>query len=213
MNRRRIILSLAGLSVVSFAGGWAFNQRREIATSEAVTPDRLVRPHSPSFGPLTARVTIVEFFDPSCEACRAFFPIVKQILASRPAAIRLVLRYAAFHDGSEEVVRLLEAARLQTVFAPVLDAVIEQQPRWAIHGAPNLEEAWAAAKSAGLDVSRARQDMTRPEISHAINLDREDVEVLKIQRTPTFFVNGRLLTDLSPSNLASVVQDGLDGKA
>jgi protein-disulfide isomerase len=31
--------------------------------------------HSPVLGPQGAPVTIVEFFDPACETCHAFYPI------------------------------------------------------------------------------------------------------------------------------------------
>ena len=62
------------------------------------------------FGPSEAPVTIVEFFDPSCEACRAFYPFVKNILTQYPDDVRLVLRYAAFHGGSDQAIGTLEAA-------------------------------------------------------------------------------------------------------
>jgi hypothetical protein len=42
-------------------------------------------------GPKAARVTIVEFFDPACESCRAFYPVVKQIMAAHPKDVRVVL--------------------------------------------------------------------------------------------------------------------------
>jgi len=60
--------------------------------------------HSPVFGPANAPVTIVEFFDPACETCRAFYPIVKDILAQYPSEVRLVIRYAPLHKGSDVVV-------------------------------------------------------------------------------------------------------------
>ncbi|MFS8328883.1 thioredoxin domain-containing protein, partial [Vreelandella titanicae] len=34
-----------------------------------------MRSHSPILGREDAPVTIVEFFDPACEACRAFYPL------------------------------------------------------------------------------------------------------------------------------------------
>ena len=46
----------------------------------------LVRPHSPIMGRADAPVTIVEFFDPACETCRAFYPIVKKIMAEHPGS-------------------------------------------------------------------------------------------------------------------------------
>ena len=39
--------------------------------------ERLVRMHSPVIGSREVPVTIVEFFDPVCETCRAFYPVVK----------------------------------------------------------------------------------------------------------------------------------------
>ncbi|PZP55154.1 MAG: disulfide bond formation protein DsbA, partial [Micavibrio aeruginosavorus] len=62
----------------------------------------LIREYSPVIGNDEAQVTVVEFFDPSCEACRAFYPIVKNILNRYPKDVRVVLRYAPFHEGSDK---------------------------------------------------------------------------------------------------------------
>lgn len=115
--------------------------------------------HSPTFGPDDAKVTIVKFFYPACEAFRAYYPFVKQILAVRHDDIRLVLRYVAFHQGSDGVVRMLEAARLQDKCKLVLEALLEAQPKLASHGQPNLDEACKAAEAAGLDLAKAHKDM------------------------------------------------------
>ena len=77
-------------------------------------------------GPDDAKVVLVEFLDPECEACRAFHPFVKQLMADYSGKIKLVVRYAPFHGSSKYVVRVLEAARLRlrpilmTTFATVL---------------------------------------------------------------------------------------------
>lgn len=91
-------------------------------------PTVLLRPYSPAFGPADAPVTLVEIFDSSCEACRAYHPVVQEIRRQFPAQVRVVLRYTVFHEGSDEAVRILEAARMQGKFEPVLDALLEKQP-------------------------------------------------------------------------------------
>ncbi len=165
-----------------------------------------VRRHSPVIGPVNAPVTIVEFFDPSCEACRAFYPIVKQIMAQYPNDVRLVLRYTPLHQGSDEAVRILETARRQNVFETVLEALLAQQPQWAVHGSPQLDRAWTIAAGAGLDVTQARSGMMAPAITAVLTQDIADATSLGISGTPTFFVNERPLPSFGPQQLYDLVR-------
>lgn len=219
MNRRTVVLGSLALGVAAFVGGaWQIARQREDAQAAAIAetlrdqPDALVRPHSPILGPADAPVTLVEFFDPSCEACRAFHPAVKQLLRDYPEHLRVVLRYTPFHQGSDEAVRILEAARLQDLFVPVLDTLLEYQPAWAVHGNPRLDIAWQLAGEAGLDLERAQNDRRHPDITGILNQDMADVEAMQIQGTPTFFVNGERLADLSIENLRTAVTDAVNAK-
>ncbi|MDG9928024.1 MULTISPECIES: thioredoxin domain-containing protein [unclassified Pseudomonas] len=173
------------------------------APAGSANSSNLVRFHSPVFGPAQAPVTIVEFFDPSCEACRAFYPHVKTILAENPNDVRLVLRYVLFHQGSEEVARLLEASRKQNLFTQVLEAVLEAQPGW--HDDPKAQEAWVVAERIGLDVEKARADMYTPAVDAVLKMDMQDVKAVGIQGTPTFFVNGRPLDNFGLEPLRQLV--------
>ena len=166
----------------------------------------LVRAHSPTVGPVAAKVTIVEFFDPACEACRAFYPIVKQTMAQYPGNVRLVLRYAPLHQGSDEAVRILETARLQNIFIPVLEALLERQPEWAAHGSMDLDKAWAIAGDAGLDLTRARKARMGVKITAVLNQDIEDLKTVGVTQTPAFFVNGRPLQDFGVRQFQDLVR-------
>lgn len=179
----------------------------EAETAPETTPrwNVYVRQHSPVIGPANARVTIVEFFDPACEACRAFYPIVHQIMERHPGDVRLVLRYTPLHEGSEEAVRILETARLQNEFEPVLTALFQQQPQWAAHGTPRLDLAWDAAGAAGLNVNTARAAMNGRRINAALRQDIADAATLNVRGTPTFFVNEKPLTTFGPQQLYDLV--------
>jgi protein-disulfide isomerase len=85
MKNKSIVLSvlLVGLAVFA-AAVWFQSRSASVVQVELVQPEiaeTLIRSYSPIIGPEEAPVTIVEFFDPACEACRAFHPIVKDILA------------------------------------------------------------------------------------------------------------------------------------
>lgn len=209
MNRRIIILSAVAAAIAVFAvGGYAYTRVTPAAPTTTVVSDTsgLERFHSPVIGPMGAPVTIVEFMDPSCEACRAFYPIVKQVMERYPDKVRLVIRYTPFHKGSDEAVRIIEAARKQGLFQPVLEALFNGQPSWAADGNPNLQQAWSIAANTGLDMTKARQDAAGEDITGVLAQDMADVEKFKVNKTPTFFINGQELIDFGPQQLADAVQ-------
>src|SRR3546814_7913689 len=78
--KKRTLLTLTSIvAVMAFAlSAFVYEQSQLRKNKTADTPaSELVRMHSPVFGAASAKVTIVEFFDPSCETCRAFYPGVK----------------------------------------------------------------------------------------------------------------------------------------
>ncbi|PZO17956.1 MAG: disulfide bond formation protein DsbA [Burkholderiales bacterium] len=204
-----VIGLVAVVALFFYLGMSAYQKRVQIAQDVQVKAEqtRLVRMHSPVFGPQAGQVTIVEFFDPACETCRAFYPIVKSLMAQYPSDVKLVIRYAPFHQGSDVVVKLLEAARSQGKYQTVLEAVLAAQPAWADHGQPNIETAFKVAEQAGLDLTQARQDMEKPGMQALLQQDIEDLTALQVTKTPTFFVNGRSLPSFGPDQLAALVAD------
>ena len=210
MKRRTLVAVTAVIAVLVFVfAAYLYNRSVEEQAAAALRAATLVRPHSPVFGPENAPVTIVEFFDPSCGTCRAFHPIVKEIRRRYPDTVRVVMRYVAFHKGSDQVVRILEAARRQDMLEPVLESVLAAQSEWSAHGgrAPNITKAWQAAASTGIDVARARRDMTSPDITGILNQDMADAAAVGADKTPTFFVNGRPLPSFGVEQLLTLVDE------
>jgi protein-disulfide isomerase len=226
MNSKKITVAalVAIVLVFFFLGMNAYQKRVQQSQAEKVSQvvsqsnqpadgqtkpidNRLVRFHSPVFGPSTAPVTIVEFFDPACETCRAFYPIVKNILAQYPNDVRLVIRYAPFHAGSDQVVKLLEASKRQNKYQPVLESLLAAQPQWADHGQPNLDLAYQAAEAAGLDIKKAQADAQGSDIAAVLKQDIEDLTALEVTKTPTFFVNGRGLPSFGDQQLMALVAE------
>src|SRR3546814_20475578 len=96
MNRRIGVVATLVFSALAFTGGailYSGTAEGEPTKKVVAGPvDSLIRPPSPIIGPKNAPVTIVEFFDPSCAACRPFYPTVTAIVAKSPTAVRPVLR-------------------------------------------------------------------------------------------------------------------------
>jgi len=211
MNRRTTtVIVTALIALVAFAAAiflYQRHERQQAAERATAQFDVMVREHSPVLGPANAPVTIVEFFDPACEACRAFYPYVKQILAAHPKDVRLVIRYVPFHrEPSIAGVQILEAARQQQRFEPVMDALMQSQPVWASHSAPATGRAWEFARAAGLDLEKARAYVATGAVDKLLEQDVADLKAVGVRATPTFFVNGKPLPEPDPRVLMEMVK-------
>ncbi len=204
-----LLAAMAALLIAAFViGANRYRSSEEASASTAATAnaDRLIRPYSISLGPAGAPVTIVEFFDPECESCRAMYPLVKQVMSEFDGRVRLVIRYMPLHGNSAYAATLLEAARAQNRYWEYLDIVMLRQPEWASHAAPRPDLLLTYATAAGLDAEQLRIATTDPEIKSRIQQDEADGVALGAIRTPTFFVNGTLLTQLGYQQLRAAVQ-------
>ncbi len=208
-------LTLA-IAVAAFGIGtatWVGRDRAGKEVAAQTNADALSRANAPAYGHPSARVTITEFLDPACEACRAFHPIVKRLVDSSFGQVKVRVRYAPLHDGSEEAVRLLEAARRQDRFWPVLEALYEGQSIWASHGKPDPAAIWSLLDDTGLDLDKARKDARASEVDAVLAKEKADLVALRIAQTPTFFVNGKPLTDFGEQPLRALVASELGATA
>jgi protein-disulfide isomerase len=208
MSKRSLAFVLdvvVGVAACALLGGCS---NRE-TPAESPTRGGLVAAHSPIVGPVDAPVTIVEFFDPACEGCAAFHPIVKSVLAEFPSGARLVYRYLPFHRGSDQAVGILEGAREQGRFEAVMDALLARQSEWASHGRENLDAAWSIAADSGLDLERARDVANSAETKRIIEQDLTAAREYRIQQTPSVFVDGQMLESYNREELAQRIREEL----
>ena len=145
MNTKSIVLGTVVAVFVAFVAGvlvFTGRSNQEVKQAIQTNSDALVRPHSPVFGNPAAKVTIVDFLDPSCETCRVFYPIVKRMVNASFGQVRLVVRYAPLHRGSDTAVKILEATRQQVKYWEALERALAAQPQWAAHDRPQPELVW-----------------------------------------------------------------------
>lgn len=210
MNRQRfLILSAIAMVVLFVAGVLLYDNMQSNRMAELAQQKDSVfkRPHSPTYGPPTAKVRITEFFDPACETCRSFYPMVKQLVDSHGGKVQLVIRYAPFHEGSDTAVQILEASRLQGLFWPVLEAMLRGQPVWAAHDRPRLDLIWELLPATGLNVRDAQNELNTAVVVANVKQDVADAKELNVTRTPGFFVNGRPLRDFGYNQLKTLVDE------
>jgi protein-disulfide isomerase len=212
MNQKTLFVVALTILLIVFSGGAYFysaQQEKQASQRAEANSAALIRMHSPSIGKADAPVVIVEFIDPACDTCAAFYPRVKKILAAHPGQIRLVLRYAPFHQGSDKVVALLEAARRQGKFWPALEALLAAQADWAPNHVAQATLAWKHLDGIGLDLDQMGLDLSSPEIGQVIEQDLADAKTLNVTMTPEYFVNGKPLPSFGFEQLQNLVDETL----
>lgn len=210
MKKQHIVLLSGILLILVFVLGSYFykkQQSKEISFMARENVSTFIREHSPKLGNDDAKVYIVEFLDPACETCSAFYPYVKNLMAANQGKIKLVIRYAPFHDGSDYFVKILEAAKRQGKYWETLEVMLQSQSYWASHHNPQPELIWQFLPNAGLNVDKIANDMNDPKIAKLIEQDIADAKTLNVTKTPEFFVNGKPLPSFGYDQLKELVED------
>ncbi len=210
MSRKPLFITAAVVLVAAFIVSALVYQSRKADSAQALARQALlVRAYAPTEGSPDAKVNIVEFLDPACDTCRSFYPFVKRMMAAHPGKIQVTIRYAPFHNNSDYVVKVIEAARKQGKWQETLEAVFAAQPNWAPNHSPQPDLVWTYLASLGLDIDRVRQDMYAPDIAQNLAQDIADAKALNVTQTPEFFVNGKPMPSFGYEQLEALVNDAL----
>ena len=159
-----------------------YKERFDAAHARAIPEDG-----SPSRGPESAPVTIVEFADFECPFCQRMAPELDELWEKRQESVRFVYKFMplSMHAHAEIAARAAIAAQAQGKFWPMHRALFSHGER--------LEEGdlEGYAKDIGLDVARFRDDMRAPATTARLERDRKLADDLGVKGTPTLFINGR----------------------
>ena len=212
MKQRNALIIAAVLLILALGtGAFVYKTQNDERSVQSVAQSQraLLRTNAPSFGTADAPVHIVEFLDPACGTCSDFYPFVKGLIAAHPGKVRVTVRYAPFHPGSDQVVKVLEAAHRQGQFRQALEALFASQPVWVLNHKAQVDLIWPLLNGLGLDMARLRADMASPEVAQVVQQDLADENTLGVAMTPEFFVNGKPLPKFGYDDLKLLVEDAV----
>lgn len=156
-----------------------------------------------------APITIVEFSDFQCPACKAVEPLVAQIALQYPEDVKIVYRHFplnSIHPYAQLAAYASEAAADEGMFWEYHDKLFEQQTVWAqMRSASEVEDAFVMyAEELGIDTGSFREKIASQQIKDRVLQDVADANTLSLSGTPTLFVNNRRVP--APGQLPAIVQ-------
>ncbi len=145
-------------------------------------------------GSATAKVEIVEFSDFQCPYCHAAYPIVNQVMAIYGNRVRLVFRNypLSIHSRARAAAEAADCANDQGGFWAYHNVLFEHQEK-------NTDADFQAAAAAiGLDT--AKFNACYQATAHKADIDADIAAGNRagVTGTPTFFIDGRLLSGAQP---------------
>ena len=156
-------------------------------------------------------VTVVEFLDFECEACRAAYPIVEQLRDEYAGEVTFVARYFPLpgHFNAERAARAVESAARQDEFEAMYQMLYETQESWGEARVPHDELFRRFAEEIGLDMEQYDVDYASEGVAERVQSDVDDGLELGVQGTPTFFVDGEPLQARSYEDFTSAIDAAL----
>ena len=159
----------------------------------------------PSKGAATAAVTVVEFTDLQCPSCAQLHPVVERLAAEYGDRVRFVVRDypLAQHADARKAAEAAEAAREQGKYWEYVALLYRNQSALSV---AKLKE---YATQVGLD--RAKFDAALDSGRHAEKVQRDllDGNRVGVSGTPTFFVNGKRLSERSYEGFKAAIEAAL----
>jgi protein-disulfide isomerase len=145
----------------------------------------------------------VEFSDFTCPYCRQIRPALEEFVRERAGRVKLY--YKPFpiesHEHAAEAAQAAEWARDHGLFWAMHDRLFDAPE------ALSVEDLADHARALGGDAEDLRAALASGKYRQNVRASQAEARTAGLRGTPTIFMNGRLLTDLSPEALELALED------
>ena len=159
----------------------------------------------PTKGNANAPVTIVEFTDFQCPSCAEQHPVLERIVSEFGNRVRLVIRDFPLsqHANAPKAAEAAEAAREQGKYWEYAAVLFRNQ------SALEVDKLKQYAREIGLDGARFDAALDSGKFAEKVQRDVLDGDKLGVNGTPTFYINGKRVSDRSYEGLKATIEAAL----
>lgn len=194
MDKR--FLGILAAIIIIFIGVFAITQHSTNSSSSNSSSG--AQPTNNVEGQNKAGVTFMEYGDFECPICEEYYQPLKQAVAPYLDQIHFQFRnlpLTAIHPNAFAGARAAEAAALQGKFWPMHDKLYDNQNDWVSSSSP-IDLFTQYAQQIGLNVNQFKSDYSSTKVNDTINADLAAFSKTgQQQATPTFFINGKYLSN------------------
>lgn len=155
-------------------------------------PEQIDLAHAPCRGKADAPVVMVILSDFQCPFCGLATELVETVEKAAGDRLRVCFKHfplTTIHPQALLAARAAVAAQLQEKFWTMHDRLFANQQDL------ERDDLLEHAKAVGLDPERFEQDLDSDAVKNHVERDIQEAVRLRLRGTPTFFINGRQMTD------------------
>lgn len=200
-----VVGAVAGVVAWSKYGGKE-NLSGRIVPGLEVTADDHIK------GLPNSSIVLIEYSDLQCPACRAYDPIVDEIVTEYQDRITFVYRHFPLpqHFNARITAAAAEAAGRQGKFWEMKDLLFDEQDAWSRIAASKIDPTLVKyAERLGLNTTQFLADLRSAEIQDEIAKDQLSGQRAGVAATPTFFLNGKEISPRTKMDFRSMIDEAL----
>lgn len=189
MNSKALLIGIVALLFLAFSI-WAIASSKQNKSTELVT----LSTSGQKVGSDSAKVTLVEFGDYQCPACKAYEQTLSQVKEAYKKDLLFVFKHYPLpgHKNAFPAALAAEAAARQNKFWEYHGLLYENQEEWA--SLPNPQEKFIEyAGELELDTTQFEKDLGDKKLGDIINAQKDEGGKVGVNATPTFYLNGKYL--------------------
>ena len=160
----------------------------------------------PSKGAVAAPVTVIMFTDFQCPACAAAHPLLRKVLAEYGDRVRFVVRdfpLTQIHQNAFKAAQAAQAANAQGKFFEYTELLYNNQ------NSLDADSLKKFAAQIGLNEKQFNADLDSEKFAAEVRNDMKDGANYSISSTPTIFVNGVKVRNLSAQSFRQAIERAL----
>ena len=169
----------------------------------AQTREELKSANGPEHGPKDADITIVEFGDLQCPACKAAQPNITKLMQEEPKAKLIFQNYPleSVHKWAMTAAKYVDclARENNDVAVKFIATVYDHQSEVNEQNVEQMLKGYV--KEAGGNPDEAAACVAKPETEKRVRESMKLGEKLDVTSTPTFFINGRRIVGFSANSV------------
>jgi len=212
-NENRIIWITVAMSAIGIIG--IFLLLLSSSSGEGISGEKrdeyLVREDTHVLGQNDARIQLVVFEDFQCPACVLYVTEFEKVKKQYGEELVFVFRHfplRTIHPSAQITSEAAEAAGSQGKFYELHDILYSRQDEWSkLEQEELILKMVEYAEELGLNIELFEAELREGKYTEKVNRDFSDGEKLRVNATPTVFINGRKVSNPTADNISKLIEE------